>query len=343
MTSHGDAVPLARHAVPDVVSLFTTEAIRLEELLADRGVAARVSNGSVHEEGVLYPLQLGLGATVRQLLRLTREVAQEAGYSSCRLRREGQSLFLEVPLDDRRGARYGDLLARADIGLRGEAPLGVLWGGEVLSLPLTQRGESPIMVVGHSRSASTDPLRVIGLGMVLSHAPRHLRLAMLSRGGRSSLAPLRHFPHCWAWSEAPVTALGWLVCLLDELRARETPGRGGPMVLMLVEDVESLLDAGGEQARDLLRELMVRGPAQNIHCMIACATEEPLQDLQSLFPVRLVSQVHTEGRQIILYRGREPIPLVAARVTDAEIESVAGHYRRGRPVLVAGRAREEGS
>jgi hypothetical protein len=342
MTSHGDAVPLARHAVPDVSSLFTTEAIRLEELLADRGVAARVGDAAVHEQGVLYPLQLGLGATVRHVLRMSREVAREAGYSSCRLRRVGQGLFLEVPLEERLGARYGDLLARADVRTQDEAPLGMLQGGDVVSLAPVRRGEAPVLVVGHGRSASTNPLRVIGLGMVLQHAPRQLRLAMLAQGDGSSLAPLRQFPHCWAWSEAPVTALGWLVCLLDDLRERETSGRRGPTVLALVEDVESMLDAGGDYARDLLRELLVRGPARNIHCMIGCERVEALQELQSLFPVRLVLEGQAGGGQMILYQGRDPTPLVAAQVTDAEIKAAASHYRRGRPVLVAGRPRAEG-
>lgn len=312
--------------------MFHTEALHLEELLADYGVAVRVGPASLSANTLRFPLQLGLGATVRRMLGLTEQVAKAAGYSHGNLRREGRNLFLELPSDEGVGLRYGDLLEMAGVPPVGSALIGLLEGGEPLMLNVTQRDASPMLVCGGAGSGKSELLRLIGLSMAVRHTPRNWRMVLLSNGTGGPLAALQSLPHAYAWSAHPETTLGWLVRLHTELETREQAAATHPRLLVLMDDADALIRAGGSVAYALLHALLSRGAAVGIHLIIASRSLETVDELLPLLPTRLVAEERgLAGRFLLWGEGLWPIPLTVARLDGREADYVVDRIRVERP------------
>jgi hypothetical protein len=308
--------------------LFNTEALRLEELLADYGMAVRVGRASISADRLLFPLQLGLGTTVRRMLGLTQQVAEAAGYSRANLRREGQNLFLELSCNDGAGLRYGDLLEMVGAPSAGNALIGLLDGGEPLVLSLARPTSQNLLVCGVAGTGKSELLRIIALGMAAHHAPRRLRVALLGSRARSPLAPLRTLPHCFAWSAEPEAAIGWLVRLQTELEEREQQQTAGPPLLVLLDDAGDVLKRGGEVVQAVLRTLLHRGAAVGIHLVLACQSLAQVDDLLPLLDTRLMAEEKSlPGRFLLWGGGLHPLPVTVARLDSHEALSVVERLR----------------
>lgn len=315
--------------------MFHTEALRLEELLAAHGVAVRVGQASLSTDAVRFPLQLGLGTTTRRLLTLSHELARQAGYSRCRLRREGRLLFLELPRGEGAGLRYGDLLERAGQPPTDSALVGMMEGGASVLLTMTNPAMQHWMVTGEGRIGKSELLRVLALGMASHHSPRHWRLALLESQRAGTLEPLRDLPHAWAWSERPEAAIGWLVRLVTELGEREAQEIAWPHVLVLVDEVERLLAAGGHIAHAVLETLLERGAAVGLHLVLSCRDEAALGNLGTLCQVRLHGSAEQGAGRFTLHFQEEEAPILAARLDDAEALTVVQRMGEQRIRLVA--------
>ncbi len=337
MSSFAAAAPSPSKATPNVANCFTTEAIRLEELLANHGVAARVGQASFSSDAIRFPLQLGLGTTTRRVLGLAHALAREAGYSRCQLRREGRSLFLELPRDEGAGLRYGDLLERSGELPSGSALLGMMeHGGASLMLRLTNPTVRHLLISGDAAIGKSELLRVVGLGIAAHHSARHWRLTLLDSRPRGSLASLRALPHCWAWSEQPEHAVGWLVRLFTEMKMRERDPHPCAQVLALVDEGERVLEAGGPVVRGVLRALLERGAASGIHVALACRSGAALGDeLCDLFPARLAAAEGAVPGRFRFQHEQSSIPITTARLDDREVGAVVERIRFGRTRLVA--------
>lgn len=317
--------------------LFNTEALRLEELLADCGVAVRVGPAAISADKLLFPLQLGLGTTVRRILGLAQQVATAAGYPRAHLRRDGHTLLLELPRNEGAGLCYGDLLELAGAPPKGSALLGLLDGGEPLVLGLTKPDSPSLLVCGESGAGKSELLRVIALGMAAHHAPRHWRVALLGSQPNGPLAPLRALPHCFAWSAEPEAAISWLVRLQAELEAREQQATAHPRLLVLLDDAHQVLQAG-DRVHALLRALLERGAAVGIHLVLACEGLEPTGDLLPLLGTRLMAEERRlSGRFLLWAEGLLPLPLTVARLDGGEARAVVKRIRERQPRLRAHR------
>lgn len=323
--------PAAAVCPPTAMPRFTTEALHLESLLADYGVAVRVGQARLSARGIRFPLQLGLGTTPRRLLGLRERLAREAGYPHCRLLREGHTLFLELPREAGPGLRYGDLLA-----LSGPPPadgllLGLMEGGASLSLRLGHPSLCHVLLSGAEGCGKSELLRVMALGLAVHQPARAWRLAILGGGASPCLAPLRALPHCWGWSESPEQAIGWLVRVVTEIQQWEQQPTSRSRLLLLIDDAERLLEIGGRVARELLSYVLERGPEVGVHLALACRTRGALAELADHFPLQLEGVA--PGR---FQRG--DVPLVAARLDEGEVRRVIARLWRERPRVVARRA-----
>jgi len=328
-------IPSSSQPVVGGPQQFVTEALRLEAVLARHGLAVRVGRATLSSQAIRFPLQLGVGTTARRLLGLSREVAQEVGYSRCRLLREGRILFIELPREAGATLRYGDLLEMNGPPPANSALLGLMDGGISLTLRLTHPALCHLLLTGEAGVGKSELLRVMALSLALHHAARHWRLALLDSRPGGPLVPLRHLPHCWSWSERPEHAVGWLVRLLTEMRGRERDARPGARVLALIDDAEQILEVGGGTVRAVLKALLERGPAVGIHLALASCKADALEEVARLFPVRLVGEgAHLPGR-FHLYSEESVIPIVAAHLEEHEVASAIGRLRGGQPRVVA--------
>ncbi|MDQ4075023.1 MAG: FtsK/SpoIIIE domain-containing protein [Chloroflexota bacterium] len=320
---------------PAVASSFTTDAIRLEELLANHGVAARVGQASLSADTIRFPLQLGLGITTRRILGLSHDLAKEAGYSRCRLRREGHSLFLELPRDAGMGLRYGDLLAKIGDLPYDSALLGMMDSGAPVILRVTNPSVRHLLVTGAARVGKSELLRLLGLGIAAHHGAKHWRLALLDSRSGGPVASLHALPHCWAWCKHPAHAIGWLIHLMVEMEGRERKGQFCPRVLSVVDDVDALLTVGGSSARHVLHALLERGADVGIHLALACRESEPLEELQALLPVHLRGEGPKVPGRFHLHHEQAIVPITIARLDSDEVRAVVERIRFGRPRIIA--------
>jgi hypothetical protein len=315
------------------VVMFHTEALRLEELFAGRGIAVRVGRASLDESAMRFPLQLGLGATTRRLLNLTTDLAREAGYSACRLKREGSTLFLELPRNEGAGLRYGDLLEMTGTLPTGSALVGQMEQGGSLTLNITDPATPHLLIQGKRGTGKSEMMRVLALGMAWHHSARHWRLALLANDATTPLSPLGTLPHTWAFGTQTELSLGWLVRLVHEVSERERGNIIAPQVLAVIDNAERMLESGGRIAHSLLAALLRRGAAVGIHLIVAA--ESLPADLVELFPAQL--QAEGEVGRFTVKTAQGSAPMFAARLDDAESRMVVGQIQAQRARVIAKR------
>lgn len=313
--------------------MFHTEALRLEELFAGHGIAVRVGRASLDDSAMRFPLQLGLGATTRRLLNLTQELAKDAGYSVCRLKREGSTLFLELPRNEGAGLRYGDLLEMTGTLPTGSALVGQMEQGGSLTLNITDPATPHLLIQGKRGTGKSEMMRVLALGMAWHHSARHWRLALLTNDPATPLRPLQSLPHTWAFGTQTELSLGWLVRLVHEIGERERNNTVTPQVLVVMDNAEKLLESGGRIAHSLLAAILRRGAAVGIHLIVAADTLPA--DLMELFPAQLQSD--GEVGRFTVKSATGSAPMHAARLDDAETRMVVGQIQAQRVRVVAQR------
>ncbi len=311
--------------------MFHTEALRLEELFAGRGIAVRVGRASLDDSAMRFPLQLGLGATTRRLLNLTNDLAKEAGYSVCRLKREGSTLFLELPRNEGAGLRYGDLLEMTGTLPTGSALVGQMEQGGSLTLNITDPATPHLLIQGSRGAGKSEMMRVLALGMAWHHSARHWRLALLTSDPTTPLTHLKSLPHTWAFGTQTELSLGWLVRLVHAIGERERTNIIAPRVLVMMDNAEKLLETGGRIALSLLATLLRRGAAVGIHLIVAAETLPA--DLVELFPAQLQSEGDVGRFTVKTATGTAPMH--AARLDDTETRMVVGQIHAQRARVVA--------
>jgi hypothetical protein len=315
--------------------VFHTEALRLEELLAGRGLAVRVGRASLDDHAMRFPLQLGLGATTRRLLTLTNDLAKEAGYSACRLRREGSTLFLELPRNEGAGLRYGDLLEMTGTLPLGSALVGQMEQGGSLTLNITDPATPHLLIRGARGTGKSELLRVLALGMACHHSARHWRMALLTNDPATPLTPLKPLAHTWAFGTQAELSLGWLVRLVHEVGERERNDIVTPQVLVMIDNAERLLELGGRIAHSLLAALLRRGAGVGVHVVVA-ATQLP-SDLVDLFPAQLQSATEGGAGRFTVTTATGSAPMWAARLDESEVQAVVGQLHAQRTRVIAQR------
>ncbi|MCB0076986.1 MAG: hypothetical protein KDD73_06135 [Anaerolineales bacterium] len=313
---------------------FTTQALRLESLFAAHGVAARVGPAQPATDAVRFPVTLGLGTDSQRARQIAPQVAEQVGIGAAQLRSMGSRLFLEVAAADR-ALRYGDLMAQT-----GRLPLdSTLLGLEESGRPLTLEMASPdsghLLIVGQSRMGKSELLRMLGLGMAMNHSARHWRLALLATEQNGSLDLLHDLPHRFAWSDCPEHAVGWLTRLHAEMRRRQQFGPFDAKVLVLIDDAERLLQAGGKVARGVLNAILVSGQASGFHVVMSCRDVSALGDLAARFPIRLNSSATRVAGRFLLHNGESVAPITTVQIENDEVWRVVRQLRYDRPRLLA--------
>jgi S-DNA-T family DNA segregation ATPase FtsK/SpoIIIE len=132
--------------------------------------------------------------------------------------------------------------------------------------------------------------------------PGRLQMVLIDPKGRG-LAGLTDLPHVWrsggAFEPAGVVAgveaaAGLLDLLVAEMVRRDAAGCGLPRLVVAIDELADLLQAGGKGVGDALTRLTQRGREAGVH--VVAATQRPAATLvgglvKANFPVRLVGSV----------------------------------------------------
>jgi S-DNA-T family DNA segregation ATPase FtsK/SpoIIIE len=285
--------------------LLEFQSDRIEAVLAQHKVVARVTGGLVSPRWVQFQVLPALGERVSKIKGLAEELALALGSDTCRISRQGSIVSVEIPRGDPRLVRLLPLQQR--LAERGEIPfgtaaLGLAGDGAPLLVRLPSPQVAHILVAGTTGSGKSALAKTIITSLALNHRPSHMGFVLIDPK-RRAFGPLAGLPHLLrpvlSDSEPIQTALETLVELML-IRDREgrTPASAGqsgePRVVVVIDELADLLMMTGKETQRALTRLSQRGREAGIH-LIACTQKPASQVVGSLakanFPVRLVGHV----------------------------------------------------
>jgi DNA segregation ATPase FtsK/SpoIIIE, S-DNA-T family len=179
--------------------LLEQQAIIVEQALADHGVTARVSGGTLSPRLVHFALDLPRGVRLAALTPALPQLAEQLGVDAVRLAPDGESgrPTLEVPRPDPVPVR---LLPLARSVAEIAPPCAATLGRDVTGAPILLRLDAPevgpALIAGAAGAGKSALLRDIALSLALHNGPDTLRLLLIDCSG-----PARRGPRAGAWAE----------------------------------------------------------------------------------------------------------------------------------------------
>jgi S-DNA-T family DNA segregation ATPase FtsK/SpoIIIE len=305
--------------------LLEFQADRIEAVLAQHKVQARVTGGYVAPRWIQFQVLPTLGARVSKVTGLAEELALALDRDTCRVARQGGLLTVEIPRTDPQPVRLLSMQrrlaapkgparhtqGRAASTNNGNERRRVPFGTAVLGLaddgaPLLVRLPSPqvshILIAGTTGSGKSALAQTIIASLALSHRPSQIGFILIDPK-RRAFGPLAGLPHLLRPVLSEPEAAGEMLQLLVELMLlRDREGRiiadanrpGEPRVVIVIDELADLLMATGKGTQGALTRLSQRGREAGIH-LVACTQKPVSQVVGSLakanFPVRLVGRV----------------------------------------------------
>lgn len=313
--------------------LLNFQADKIEMVLAAHKAPARVWGGRLTPRTIQFHLAPASHTKLQRLQALTEELALALGVRSARLTRSAGLLSLEVPRADSQFVSLADLTHRLErdehlkraVSVPGTAILGVDVEGVPLLLRLSSPDVAHCLVAGTTGSGKTELARTLIASLTGQQKPRELQLALFDPKYHG-LAPFAHLPHLLFPVVSDVhDARERLSYLVSEMERRDRELITRPRIVVVVDELADLIEAGGGEIEAALTRLVQRGRSAGLS-VIAC-TQKPTAKavgtlLKANFPVRLVGRVASaeDAR-------------VAAGIGGTGAEKLAG---RGDFLLVAG-------
>lgn len=157
-----------------------------------------------------------------------------------------------------------DLLDCTRAGAALRTPIGVAASGP-LWISLGQGSGAHCLVVQAQGAARADFLRTVALGLALGARPMHLQVVVIDLSGRE-LHPLGTLPHATGnTAEDGMAARMWLRWVEAEWNARTAEGRFWPRMLVVVDDLGSLMGLAPRSVSGMAELLLQRGAQAGIH------------------------------------------------------------------------------
>ncbi|HEY66484.1 MAG TPA: DNA translocase FtsK [Caldilineae bacterium] len=272
------------------------EAAQIEAVLRSHRIPGRVWGGTVLPRVIRFELTTAMGTRVRQINNLAEEIAMALGVRSARVYRSGSKIHIEIPRERPGQVKLLSLCQR----LKRVPPLTAVLGIDDAGVPLLLKIPSPdvvhVLIAGTSGSGKTALLRSILLSLALYNPQAQLQLVLLDPKGRG-LAPLFDLPHLlFPPARDPEAVAEILNLLVEEMGRRDREQRSTPCIIVAVDELADLIEAGGALVASGIRRLAQRGREAGIH--LVAATQKPTAAAvgslaKANFPVRLVGAVTT--------------------------------------------------
>jgi S-DNA-T family DNA segregation ATPase FtsK/SpoIIIE len=279
-----------------------SQADRVEMVLSSHKAPGRVTGGTVGPRLVRFFLDPAPHIRYSKIRRLSDDLALALRVSSLRVDRSEEGVVLEFDNPNPRPVSLLKLLPEVLKGEDGQPdPLPTstaLLGLTDSGIPLLARLASPqvahILISGTTGSGKSVLLRTIALSLILTHAPKDLRMICLDPKARTFQC-LEDAPHL---VRPPVTEMPEVMEALNSLlRAMEVRDRRGehkPCIVLMVDELADLIFSGGDHVTESLTRLVQRGREAGIH--VVAATQRPSSAImtglmRANFPLRLVGKV----------------------------------------------------
>lgn len=270
------------------------QADRIEMVLANHQIPARVEGGAVLPRWLRFNITPGPTTRISKVRNLAEELALALGADDVRVDRDGHRLTVEVPRHDSTLVSLMPLINDLPRLHPYTAVLGLSDAGQPLLIRLNSPDVTHMLIAGTTGSGKTELLRTILASLALGNRQRDLQMVLIDPKHRG-LAPFANLPHLALplITHTP-DALDALHRLVAEMLRRDAEGRATPRLVVAIDEVVELLMEGGQPVLDALIRLAQRGREAGIHLIIGA--QKPTSQvfgptLRANFPVRLVGRL----------------------------------------------------
>lgn len=296
---------------PDKRKLFQEARLRhrlelssrqIEKVFHDHELPAVVAGGEVAPKGVRFDLHTSLAAGKDLLAGVSRDLMRALGVSDVKLGRENGRLRLYVKKLSNVPVSLLDVLPSLSEHLPMTAVIGLDEEGTPLLLDFQQEDASHVLVTGLSGAGKSSLLQSIALSLAWQTRQSQLQMIMIAppkdTAVSAKLLPLTYLPHLLG----PVlTQLEEIIetfkFLHAELNYRQTQAIQKPTIITFIDDVDILLELGGEPMADLLGKLIQNGAAVGFHFVMSAenANSPHLEEtMKAYLPLRIVGKAADE-------------------------------------------------
>ncbi|RIK43993.1 MAG: DNA translocase FtsK [Chloroflexi bacterium] len=293
------------------------QADRIEAVLAQHKVTARVDGGVVTPRHIRFQIRPQLGTRVSKIAVLAEELAMALGKRAARVYREGEAINVEVPRNKTEPVRLLPLCQRLATVPPVTAILGLDQEGVPLLLRLTAPDVAHLLIAGTTGSGKTALARTLLTSLAMHNRQGEVQLILIDPKGRG-FAQLARLPHVLGGVVSePLAAIDRLRWLVQEMERRDRSHISTPVLVVAVDELADLIQTGGAAVEAMLTRLSQRGREAGIH-LVAC-TQKPTAALiggamKANFPIRLVGAVASSDEA-----------RYACGIPDSGAEKLEGH------------------
>ncbi|GIV85079.1 MAG: hypothetical protein KatS3mg052_2086 [Candidatus Roseilinea sp.] len=233
---------------------------------------------------------------MNQVRALQADLALALGNAHVRITQSGAHLAVQIPRETRAPVRLTTLMASVKEVPPYTAVLGLAEDGAPLMACLSSPEVTHILIAGATGSGKTSLARSIVISLCRFHRPSQFGLVILdpkrSHDAAFSRAVERHM--LLGVAHTPDESNAALMRVVDVMERRTNLSDPQPRVVVYVDELADLVQAGGARIIDLLTRIAQRGRESGIH-LIACTQKPSARVIGTLLkanlPLRLVGRV----------------------------------------------------
>ena len=254
------------------------QSMQIENVFNRHQVEAQVAGGMVKPRSISFDLQTQLATGLERLKILTDDLMHTLGVPVS-LSREGGRFHVHVSHPDAPPVSLLDLLSMLTDVPPITAVMGLAEDGRPVLLDFSEQDMTHILVAGVSEAGKTALLRSLAISLALMNRQSRVQFVILdgasqadSKGG--ALQVLNYLPHMLTNVMANRGDIQeTLTFLMSEVSYRLEHEVAAPTILVMIDEVVTLLEMGEATIRDAIRFLAQRGADVGVHLVMS--TDEP--------------------------------------------------------------------
>ncbi|PID84805.1 MAG: hypothetical protein CSB13_11250 [Chloroflexi bacterium] len=269
---------------------------QIERVMDAHQVPAHVLGGVVLPDTVQFGLSPQLDAGWEKLKELMADLKYALGVPSISIEKDNGCVQISVSMPQTAPVRLLDVMVMVDEIPARTAVLGLTDEKRPLLLPI---GENHILISGVEDAGKTSLLRTIATSLALTARQSQLQQVVIAPiahqdDGFSRLEPLTVLPHMSAHIayrlEDSCQLLNWLSA---EMENRLELHEDTPAILLMIDNVVALIEAGQQAVMEPLISLLQRGAEAGIHLILTTNSPESewlCAHVKASLPVRIVGK-----------------------------------------------------
>ncbi len=342
------------------------QSIQIEQFLTRHDVPAEVAGGTVRSRWVNFDLNTQISAGLDKLRHLGTELASTLGASDVSITQQDDRLRIAVKQPKTHPVDLLDLMEALPENEPMTATLGLDVADRPVLLNLLADDIVNILVAGEREAGKTALLRTFALSLALQNKQSQVQMAILDVGShreasknKPTLYPLNYLPHVmFNIVENFREAAEALTFLVSEANYRIEQDVEWPLLVLIIDNVDYLVEMGGQPIIESLTYLLEEGENAGMRIVLGASNPEsvvlrPL--LKNSMPVRLVGKVanSTSARAIagvqdsqaeylmgkgdfIAVSNSMVLPFQAAYISDYDLHLILDKlHRQSQPVILA--------